>query len=366
MSNLKRDLTDPNYLRSIGVDEADIPAAIITENRARAAAHDRQAKEATEFAYAARQAVISGEMTPAEAALALRVHPAAHDAFVAAWATEERMEQNAERALELLDMNAESYLDDLEIEQERATAAREEAAQAEADRTGLEVLEEAKKQFADFLGTVPGTHAHAERIAARLLSTFSEQGVGTTPELREKQIVTAVHELGVADGLTEQLVAQVEVDWRAHEHARKQRQFTERAPDDRNAVERANDERDWKANRLEQLAASTLVPTSVLELPPSAEEQTAAEVTKIAARNERDDSFAKNAGGMFERGVPLGERGSTLRTEQMTSDKNAYREATKRAEEAAAFGNYAPVKTAYPGSTEGAEVTQEQVSLPPV
>jgi hypothetical protein len=356
----------PEQVVAIGLDPSEVEAARLSSNEWAAQLAAQQAtqqaeaalQEAAMLATAAQEAVTNGQ-TPAEVAEILlnNGQSLAHQMFVAAWRQEEAEEAALEEADDLAMMNAEEYALRAEERSWEQRAQLEDEVQALHNQLGQTLLDQVKGHLRDYVQSTPGAHENIADVEARVKQiVLDQQDVPEDAAGQQRLIAQAIRDVSLREGLTEQFTAQVEAEWRGQEHRRKSEAFTTRRSDDRSLHQRAADEAAWKEKRLDELSTQyTAEQVEVLrELPPSGAEIAAAERAKFEARQQRDDSAARNAAGIAERGraTASGDRGLAI-----TDEKRAYRDAMKRAEEKAMYGEFAPgVKSGY-GPTH--EVTVE-------
>ena len=189
-----------------------------------------------------------------------------------------------------------------------------------------------------------------------------EQAAPVDDAGRERLLQQAMIDVELRESIVQNLTEQVNVEFRAHEARRKEEMFTSRRDDTRSVAQRARDEAQWKADRLQELADTTMVDTeAVRAIPPSPDEIAAAETEKFRAREDRSNALHAQVAEIAKRGLQAAQddRGSV-----MSDEKRAYREAVARAEAQAAFGDFAPeVQSGYGRvpATDGYEPQQKDM-----
>jgi len=307
--------------------------------------HQGKAEEAarahaSDLASSMQQVVAAGDLTPAEAAAMLlgANEPVAHGLFVGAWRDSEALDRAVEDVDDLRWADAETYATYLELERAEQQERLETELQQRAKELEEARLDEFGRQFRDYLGTAPGAHVDAKRLSQQLGKKIIEgEGLPETFDDRQRMIEKTERELAVLDAERESIEEQIRAEWRALKKESRGDGLNTRAEADRA-------EEHYKRARFEELAASRVIEESALELPAPAAEISAAEAQRFSDRERKSVSFHEQVYAISERGtVP----GSSDRGESITEERKAYREALQRSEDAAAFGEFAAVRSGY-------------------
>lgn len=333
MSAPERNLTDPNYLRSIGVPDQDIAPTIAAEIESRQRGAEQQRNEDVQLALAAQQAVAEGEISYAEAAQALLAagRQEAHDAVVQMWREEEGWYTAQEAADEFSVLDAEQYVEHFNAQQVREREQLAQQAQETARALKVAEVTEMQKALKSFVESTPGAHQIAPKVEQQLVQDLETSGVlPSTPEERAAVIETALRKTAVLGQATESLRQQVDTEWRLHRKASGARDGLMTKGD----IARA--EAAFKDARFKQLADNTMIDLDSLKPGPSADEQSKALVEKYREKQEKSTSFHEQVGQIESRGKEA--TAARDRGKGITAERKAYKEAYARAEENAAYG----------------------------
>jgi len=296
-------------------------------------------REAEKLATLAAQAVAGGEITPARAATLLHAHnPQAEQMFIEAWRGLEAGERVQGMADALEFASADEYAAHMQVLADAERERLEQEHQEALEELGRKQLLDMGETLRQTLATTPGLHADAQRLEKRVLDKILEANFVPEDDAGKQRLVAeSVHEIAVADNLRSSLEQEAEAAWRSA----KTEIFKRSGP--MTATDAHRVKQNFVTNFLDQKIESTPMPD--LALPASAAELEAREIERRRAQNEREQSFHERVGEIRERGSKVGERldHGTPHTE----NRNAYREAMKRAEETAAFGEFATVRTGY-------------------
>jgi hypothetical protein len=312
-------------------------AALYEQHEQRVQAHLKEVElqDAAALTTAMQTAVSDGDMTNVEAAEQLRQsgYELAWKMFTAAWQAEEAAEIAAESAAWFAGADAETYLSHINtLDELERDEIEQELRQAYDDRAKAQ-LGQINERLNEWVASTPGAQAIAPAVTERIKHTIVEKNsIPETTEEQDRMIAQAAREVGIAEDLRESLTQQVDAEWRIHrrENGAKDNLMTE--------ADIAKAEAAFKETRFKQLAEATMVPKSILELPPSSEDVAASALQKYSGREQKSTSFHERVAGIAARGT---KPGSGDRGEVITDEKRAYREAMARAEQRAAFGEVA-------------------------
>jgi hypothetical protein len=301
-----------------------------------------------EAVLAAKAAVDTGHALPAEAAEALRLSglPVAANVFTSDWLAEQRAHEAVLNLNQVSSYDAETYAAWLEDQQEQARAKDEAAVQAAGDDLARAQISQVRDALLEYAATVPGAHENLGAVEARARQIILENGAPDTPEDVARLVEIAIRDVVQVDTHTESINQQVETEWRIH---RKQSGGRDGLV---TAADIATAKAAFKSARFAQLAGERIVDHT---LPPTAEEASSALTEKFRSKQERSTSHQQNVSDINRRGrdaAATRDRGVGI-----TEEKRAYREAMQRAEERAAFGEYAGIRSGYgPNAVDAPEM----------
>lgn len=310
-------------------------------------------RDVAEAVLAAEQAVEDGAYTPAQIAAALYAQAdanikagngdsraaLAHGEFVRRWQERERAERVDEQVWELAVASADEYTEHvgkvnalerqrLESELQAARAAQEQQRIAEAEAA---------------------LRAHGVTLDPNTLAAH----VARNPDLEPHDLARrTAYEVRVSDQEDAAIRSQVEQEWRNLRRDKGARSNLVTAAD----IARA--EQAYKSERTAQIKAARAEATqaAALALPPTAEDEQRAQSDRIAARNDRSQSFADHVGEIDKRAHDA--KVTRDRGEGIAEEKRAYREALARAEANAEVVTEGSIPSGYRGP--GAEPRQKK------
>lgn len=324
-------------VRAIGADPKEVEAGRLSHN---IWADQQRRNEDAQLALAAQQAVAEGEVTYAEAAQALLAagRHDAHDAVVRMWREEEGQYAAQSAADERPFMDAEEYAKHFAEQQVRereqlAQQAAETARQLEAAR-----LQQLIDQFNQFVESTPGAHNIAPAVEKRMIEKIKQDGnVPATEAEAQAFIESALKESAVLGDATKSIRQQVHTEWRIHRKNNGARDGIVTEAD----IARA--EAHFKQERFKQLADSKMINLEELKPGPTAEETSAAITERYSERQANSTDFRTQVGQIESRGKDRDAAKRAGVSSGFTEERDAYREAVKRAEQKAQYGE---VKTA--------------------
>jgi hypothetical protein len=330
---------------AIGANPDEVEAGRMAHNEWAA---QQRLNEDAQLALAAQQAVAEGETTYAEAAAALLAagRHDAHNAVVQQWREDEGWYAAQDAADALAYLDAEEYVQHVNVQQEREREQLVQQAQEAARQLEAAKLTQLIDQFEQFKQSVPGAHQIAPDVEKQLVEKIRQDGIPPTEAEAQSMVATALQESAVLGAATESLRQQVDQEWRLHRKANGARDGLMTQGD----IGRA--ESAFKEARLAQLADAKMINLDDLKPGPTAEEQSNALVEKYRDKQEKSTAFGQNAADIATRGKDT--NATRDRGEGISEEKRAYREALKRAEHEANFGHTPEIKSGY-----GPEAVQE-------
>lgn len=309
--------------RALGLDPAEVETARLAQLEW---TQTQQLTSDAELVLAAQHAVNIGDVTPVEAALALRQsgRQAAHDLFV--------QEQRAAELADEDEYDADSFIWADMDEYIRRTgeidaAAEEKAAEEAAAAKATEANRIAEQIRSKVDAAVPEGHPLRAGIEALIIHQLTEDGAAASDDDgQNKMIRGAVQKAYVLEDASESIRQQAEAEWRILRKTQGKTDGLVTAAD----IEAAKQH--YITGRLQQLGDRKMIAHDDLKPPATADEEQRRQVDRIAARNSASTSLREAVGGIEQRGLEAeaARRGVSYGS---GSEKERFRDAVRRAEE---------------------------------